>query len=84
MHGRGGQEGMDARVLGVLHRLVRLVELLARRRDRSQFSKEARYAALKMRNRLASLEDSAEDLELDGPAFLRRKPAQGKRPEARR
>lgn len=74
--------------LGVDNVWIRNVErelkLLARRRDRAQFSKEARYASRKMRSRLASLEDSAEDLELNGPAFLRRKPAQGKRPEARR
>jgi Ca-activated chloride channel family protein len=53
---------------------------LASRRDEAMFSKEAMYSARRMRNRLASRDESDAHLSrLDVPDFLRSKSAQGKR-----
>jgi Ca-activated chloride channel family protein len=54
----------------------------ARRREREEFSKEARYAARKLGTRLASTDEEvgsyAADAERQKAGFLRRKPEQGK------
>jgi Ca-activated chloride channel family protein len=54
------------------------LESLALLRDEVMFAKEAAYSSDRMSNRLASLSESSDRSAPGGPAFLRRKRAQGK------
>lgn len=59
--------------------LVAMAEL-ARSRSRERVMKEARYASAKLHSRLASQDEAAlSSSDVEVPAFLRRKPLQGKK-----
>lgn len=79
---------VNARALGADNRWISgvVAELtsLAEARDRTLFSKEASYGAVRMRQRMTT-RDESDDVSLAEPLFLRRKSSQGKAtPEPKR
>nr|WP_256735107.1 VWA domain-containing protein [Variovorax sp. dw_954] len=60
--------------------ILSAMSAIARSRSRDRMMKEARYSSMKLNSRLASKDETGSPMNLeDLPAYLRRKPLQGKR-----